>query len=92
MKFHVFWSPLSFVFILVISADPDIMPPFAAFHLGLYCLPKYLFTSILNEMGQSSAFAHSECQRINQFIGHVNQTCTSEINRMNCKDNPLHLE
>ena len=26
------------------SADPDEMPPYAAFHLGLHCLPKYLFT------------------------------------------------
>ena len=26
------------------SADPDEMPPYAAFHLGLHCFAKYLFT------------------------------------------------
>ena len=25
-------------------SDPDEMWPYAAFHLGLHCLPKYLFT------------------------------------------------
>ena len=25
------------------------MPPYAAFHLGLHCLPKYLFTITQNE-------------------------------------------
>ena len=34
---NVFLS-LKIVFILVNSADPDEMPPYAAFHLGLYCL------------------------------------------------------
>ena len=33
------------------SADPDEMPPYAAFHLGLHCLPKYLFTGIQTEKG-----------------------------------------
>ena len=28
-------------FIKVNSADPDEMPHFVAFHLGLHCLPKY---------------------------------------------------
>ena len=28
------------------SADPDEMLPYAAFHLGLHCLAKYLFTGI----------------------------------------------
>ena len=27
------------------------LPPYVAFHLGLHCLPKYLFTSIQNEKG-----------------------------------------
>ena len=30
---------------------PDEMPPFVAFHLGLHCLPKYLFTDVQNEKG-----------------------------------------
>ena len=28
------------IFILANSVDPDTMPPYAAFHLGLHCLPK----------------------------------------------------
>ena len=28
-------------FVLANSADPDEMPNYAAFHLGLHCLPKY---------------------------------------------------
>ena len=30
-------------------ADPDEMPPYAAFHLVLHCFPKNLFTGIQNE-------------------------------------------
>ena len=41
------------VFIIENSADPDEIPPYAAFCLGLYCLAKYLFNSIQNEMGKS---------------------------------------
>ena len=40
-------------FITANSGDPDVMfpdldekPPYAAFHLGLHCLPKYQFTGI----------------------------------------------
>ena len=35
----------SFKIVLVVanSADPDEMPHYAAFHLGLHCLPKYPF-------------------------------------------------
>ena len=29
-------------FVSVNSADPDEMPHYAAYHLGLHCLPKYL--------------------------------------------------
>ena len=28
-------------FVLANSEDPDEMPHYAAFHLGLHCLPKY---------------------------------------------------
>ena len=38
-------------FNLANSTDPDEMLPYAAFHLDLHCLPKYLFTDIQNEMG-----------------------------------------
>ena len=37
---------LKIVFISAHRAEPDEMPPYAAFHLGLHCLPKYLFTRI----------------------------------------------
>ena len=33
------------------SADPDEMLPYAAFHLGFHCLPKYLSTGIQIEKG-----------------------------------------
>ena len=39
------------VFNFANSADPDEMPTYAAYHLGLHCLPKYLFTGIQNEKG-----------------------------------------
>ena len=35
---------LTIIFIVANSADPDEMPSFAAFHLGLHCLPIYLLT------------------------------------------------
>ena len=35
-----------FFFTLANSADPDEMPPYGAFHLGLNCLLKYLFNGI----------------------------------------------
>ena len=37
-----------------LSADPDKMLPYMAFHFGLHCLPKYLFTSIMNANGKSA--------------------------------------
>ena len=40
-----------FFCILANSADPDEMPPNAAFHLGLHCLPKYLFAGIQSKKG-----------------------------------------
>ena len=35
---------LNFVSYLASSADPDEMPRYVAFHLGIHCLAKYLFT------------------------------------------------
>ena len=40
---------LKIVLILANSADPDEMPPDAAFHLGLHCLLEDLLISIKNE-------------------------------------------
>ena len=49
-KNDVFLS-LKIIFILANSKDPDKMQLHAAFHLGLHCLPKYLFTGIQDEKG-----------------------------------------
>ena len=38
-------------FILANSVDPDEMLHKVAFHLGLHCLPKYLFSGIQIEKG-----------------------------------------
>ena len=40
---------MEIIFILANSADPSEMTPYAAFHLGLHCLTKYLFTGRENE-------------------------------------------
>ena len=48
LNFDVTMS-MKIVFILGNSVDPDEMLPYAAFHQGLHCLPKYPFTSIKNE-------------------------------------------
>ena len=37
---------LKMYFVLANSADPDEMGTYTAFHLGLHCLPKYLFKEI----------------------------------------------
>ena len=42
---------LKIVFILINSVDPFEMLHYAAFHLGIYCLSKYLFTGIENANG-----------------------------------------
>ena len=41
--------PHNIVFILTNSADLAQMPLYGVFHLGLHCLPKYLFTGIQYE-------------------------------------------
>ena len=38
---------LKMVFVLATSVDPDEMPHYGAFHLGLHCLPNYAFRSHL---------------------------------------------
>ena len=40
---HSTTALLKVVLILANSEDPDDMQQYAAFHLGLHCLPKYLF-------------------------------------------------
>ena len=36
---NIVFLSLKIDFVLANSADPDEMPPYAAFHLGLHCLP-----------------------------------------------------
>ena len=43
-----FLKTLEIVFILANSTSPNEMGLCVEFHLGLHCLPKYLFTSIQN--------------------------------------------
>ena len=38
------------------SVDPDEMQHYAAFHLGLHCLQKYLFRGFPNTKGSRSIF------------------------------------
>ena len=45
----VCYVSLPLFFIVAYSTDPDEMSHCAAFHLGLHCLPKYLFAGIQNE-------------------------------------------
>ena len=43
-KIHVlYFFPRRLIFVCANSVDPDEMPHYVAFHLGLRCLPKYLF-------------------------------------------------
>ena len=42
-KKYIVLLSLNLYFVLANSADPDEMTHYAAFHLGLHCLPKYLF-------------------------------------------------
>ena len=42
---------LKIFFTFTKSVDPDEMQHYAAFHLGLHCLQKYLFKGFLNTKG-----------------------------------------
>ena len=44
----MYFCPSKVVLILANSADPNEMQHYAAFHLGLHCLPKYLFRGFQN--------------------------------------------
>ena len=51
----------------MVLSSPDEKPPYVAFHLGLHCLPKYLFTAIQNDL-----FACVDALHPNQqFYSHV---------------------
>ena len=48
---HRFYCTKILIFVLANSTDPDEMPHYVAFHLGLHCLPKYPLMSLWSTMG-----------------------------------------
>ena len=40
---QIYFFSLKIAFVLANSVDPDEMSHYTAFHLGLHCLPKYMF-------------------------------------------------
>ena len=58
---------LKIVFILANSDDLNEMPPYAAFHVGLHCLPKYLFTGLIHNLkGQCINIVHKFQPKISE--------------------------
>ena len=57
---YVLYS-LKIVSIEANSTGPDVMPPDAAFHLGLHCLPKYPFRSSSIQMVKGVQL-HKKCK------------------------------
>ena len=51
LEVYIFLS-LKIDFIIANIADPDEIPQYAAFHLSIHCLPKYLFNVIQKEKGE----------------------------------------
>ena len=45
---------LKFFFTFTNSVDPDEMQHYAAFHLGIHCLQKYLFRGFLDQRSRSN--------------------------------------
>ena len=60
---------LKIVLILANSADPDEMQHYAAFFLGLHCLPKYPFTGFILGCRTMSLPHYAVCR---SFIGEYN--------------------
>ena len=53
LKFYcIVFLSLKIDLILANSVDPDEMPHYAAFHLGLHCLLKYLFRDFSLKMAK----------------------------------------
>ena len=50
-KINIEFLSLKVDFVLANSADPDEMLHYVAFHLGLHCLPKYMFRSFRSTKG-----------------------------------------
>ena len=54
-QFNLVFISMKFGLTLTNSADPNEMPLFAAFHLGLHCLPKYIFKSLQYTKGREGS-------------------------------------
>ena len=48
---NIIFLSLKMDLVLANSADPDEMLHYAAFHLGLHCLPRYPFRGFWSSMG-----------------------------------------
>ena len=48
---YIVFLSLNVVLIIANSVDPDEMQHYAAFYLGLYCLPKFPFRGFQNTKG-----------------------------------------
>ena len=53
-------------FIIANSANPDEMPHYAAFHLELHCLPRYL----LVDLTRVSRMKMASCQHAVQYLNY----------------------
>ena len=65
---NIVFLSLTIIFVLANSEDPDEMPHFAAFHLGLQYLSKYLFRGFLSTKGSYTVFNESTLFLILSFI------------------------
>ena len=50
---HIEFLSLKIEYVLAKSEDPNEMPHYMAFHLGFYCLPKYLVFKVLKALNFS---------------------------------------
>ena len=57
---------LKIVFFLANSADPDEMPPYAAFHRSLHCLPKYMYLFFSYDIASGSEIM--PCIKIDKLL------------------------
>ena len=72
---------LKIAFILSNSADHNKIPHYAAFHLGVHCVPKYIFTGIQNEKGdkiQTTNYGIASNYEILILMAYVNSKSSDE--------------
>ena len=65
------------------NADPDAMPHYAAFHLGLHCLPKYLFAGNQYTRGEAkrttAVFQSQNLAFMRKLFYQTSKKCTTYI-------------